>query len=108
MLPSIDELRKRLGELRAIELQLADYEQFYADTDELAIGTGPIVAFDAVEVRLTGVTQVIAVLRGMLRSVEIQEALLSAKLTQIERRPHAKPKIESDGVIGDQSDAVEP
>src|SRR4051794_21943203 len=98
MLPSIGGVGKRLGQLRAIERQLAEYEQLYADADELAIGTGPVVIFDAVEVRLTGVTQVTAVLNALLRSVEIQEALLSAELTRIERRPNAKLETESDGV----------
>ncbi|MDB5545487.1 MAG: hypothetical protein JWO64_2636 [Hyphomicrobiales bacterium] len=108
MLPNIDGLTKRLGELRAIELQLADYQQLYADENELTIGKGPVVIFDAVEVRLTGITQVTAVLDALLRSVEIQAALLSAQLARIERRPKAKPKAGGNGIEGDQWDAVEP
>jgi hypothetical protein len=108
MLPRADGLRKRLGELKAIEGQLAEYQQLYADEDELTMANGPAVIFDAVEVRLTGITQVTAVLSAMLRSVEIQEALLSAQLTGLERRPRAKPEPDSNGLIGDSSDAVEP
>jgi hypothetical protein len=59
---------------------LPEYEQLYADEDELTIPNGPAVSFDAVEAKLTGVTQVLAVLSALLRSVEIQEALLSAQL----------------------------
>ncbi len=108
MLPSIDSLKKRLGQLRAIELQLADYRQLYADDDELTMAHAPVVIFDAVEVKLTGITQVMSVLDALLRSVEIQEALLSASLARIERRPKAKPKANSNGVVSDPSDAVEP
>jgi hypothetical protein len=108
MLPNIDGVSKRLGELRAIELQLADYQQLYVDENELTIVNGPVVIFDAVEVRLTGITQVTAVLGALLRSVEIQAALLSAQLARIERRPKAKPKANGNGIEGDQSDAVEP
>jgi hypothetical protein len=109
MLPSIDGLKKRLGELRAIELQLADYRQLYADDDELTMAHAPVVTFDAVEVKLTGFTQVMSVLDALLRSVEIQEALLSAKLAKIERQPKAKPKEgSSNGLVSVSSDAVEP
>lgn len=66
----VDGLRKRLGELQAFELQLAEYQQLYGDDNKLAIGKGPVVTFDAVEVRLTGVTQVASVLSALLRSVE--------------------------------------
>jgi hypothetical protein len=108
MLPSIDGLKKRLGELRAIELQLAEYQQLYSDEDELTMPHAPVVIFDALEVKLTGITQVVSVLDALLRSVEIQEALLSAQLARIERRPKAKPKANNDDVLGDPSDAVEP
>jgi hypothetical protein len=108
MLPNIDGVKKRLGELRAIELQLADYQQLYADENELTVGNGPVVIFDAVEVRLTGITQVTAVLAALLRSVEIQAALLSAQLARIERRPKTQSKANGNGIQGDQSDAVEP
>jgi hypothetical protein len=108
MLPNIDGLQKRLGNLQAIELQLAEYQQLYADENELTVGTGPVVVFDAVEVRLTGITQVTAVLDALLRSVEIQAALLSAQLARIERRPKAKPKVNGSSIEGDQSDAGEP
>jgi hypothetical protein len=108
MLPSINGLKKRLDELQAIELQLEEYEQLYADANELTIANGPIVTFDAIEVTLTGVTQVRAVVSGLLRSIELQEALLSGQLVGIERRPRAKPEPDSNGLIGDSSDAVEP
>jgi hypothetical protein len=48
------------------------------------------------------------VLDALLRSVEIQAALLSAQLARIERRPKAKPKGGGSGIEGDQWDAVEP
>jgi hypothetical protein len=86
-LASINGLKTRLGKLQAIELQLEKYEQLYADAKELTIANGPVVTFDAVQVRLTGVTEVIAVVSALLRSVEIQEALFSAQLVGIERRP---------------------
>jgi hypothetical protein len=108
MLLRVEELNRRLGELRAREQQLAEYEQLYSEADELTIGNGPLVIFDAVEVKLTGVTQVKAVLSAMLRSLEIKEALLAAQLARIERRPTARPEADGNGVAGDQSDAVEP
>jgi hypothetical protein len=108
MLPSIDGLNKRLSALQAIELQLAEYLQLYAHEEELTLGNGPVVVFDAVEVRLTGVTQVMAVLSALLRSVEIQEALLSAQLSRLERRPSRQSEADGDEVSGDASDAVEP
>jgi hypothetical protein len=108
MLPSIDGLNKRLSDLQAIELQLAEYLQLYEHDDELTIGNGPVVVFDAVEVRLTGVTQVTAVLSALLRSVEIQQALIAAQLSRLKRRPKAKPEADRDDVSGDTSDAVEP
>jgi hypothetical protein len=108
MLPSIDGLNKRLSALQAIELQLAEYLQLYAHEEELTLGNGPVVVFDAVEVRLTGVTQVTAVLSALLRSVEIQQALMSAQLGRLERRPKPHPEADGDEVSGDASDAVEP
>ena len=102
-----DEPTKRLEELQAIEARLLDYERALADLNHESLHS-PDLTMGGHAIRLSGVTQVKAVVGAIRRSVEIEEALIRAERGKGQPRQGGAGPPEADLSASAGDDAVEP